>query len=262
MAVTAALGTVGVAASLTPSASVAVSGAVSVVLVLPGLALANALTAGDAHADAADALAASFGAVAVSSSVLWLAGVTVGLGRATILGAPLGAAVLLAAVAPSTPRPRRFLLPPAFGPLLALAGGFAILVAIPFYPYGMERADGVHHMGLSDWYLHLMMTTTLDTTSSLPPRNPYLITHGGAYYHYGFHLLAAGIHRAAGRSIDIFPILLGLTTLTAAAYPLVLFSLARRRLGGDARKALAVAAGAALLAGFDVLVWAIDVVQT
>jgi hypothetical protein len=262
VALVAALGALGVAASLTTSAGVATCGAVFVVLVLPGVALADALTAGDAHADAADALSASFGAVAVSASVLWITGATVGLTRATILGAPLGAAVLLAAVAPSTRQRGRLLPPPGFGLLLALAAGFAVLVAIPFYPYGLERSDGVRHMGLSDWYLHLMMTTTLDTTSSLPPRNPYLITQGGAYYHYGFHLLAAGIHRAAGRSIDIFPILLGLTMLTAAAYPLILFSVARRRLGGDSRKALAVAAGAALLAGFDLVVWVTDVAQT
>src|SRR5206468_2890018 len=139
---------------------------------------------------------------------------------------------------------------------------FALLVAVPFLPYGRERPDGVHTMGLSDWYLHLMMTTRLDTSRSLPPTNPYLITHAEAHYHYGFHLLAAAIHRAAGRPVDLFPILLGQTMLTAAAVPLVLFSLSRRRLGGDPAKALVAAAAGTLLAGFDLVVWATYIPQT
>ena len=44
--------------------------------------------------------------------------------------------------------------------MLSKVASVALLVAIPFYPHGRERADGVHHVGLSDWYLHLMMTTS------------------------------------------------------------------------------------------------------
>lgn len=257
----AALGAVGVTSSLLPIGAIALAGAVLTIVVLPGWAVAHALTALDDDADLADSLAASFGGVAVSSAALWIAGATVGLSRATILGAPLCAALALVAVTRGT-APSRRPVAPLLGFLVLLAAIFALLVAVPFYPYGLERADGVHSMGLSDWYLHLMMTTTLDTASSLPPRNPYLITHTSAYYHYGFHLLAAAIHRAAGRPMDIFPILLGLTMLTAAAYPVVLFSLARRRLDGNATKALVAAVGGVLLAGFDLVVWATYVAQT
>ncbi len=261
MAAVAVLATVGVLACLMPVASVALAGAVLVLVVLPGWATAHALLGGDAEADPADALAAGFGGVAVSVAALWIAGATVGLSGPTILAAPICATFALVALGPSSPPPRGSP-PPCFATLLLLALAFALLVAVPFVSYGYERADGVHHMGLSDWYLHLMLTTTLDTASALPPTNPYLLAHQHAHYHYGLHLLAASIHRAAGRPIDVFPILLGLTMFTAAAFPLVLFSLARRRLGGDAKKALAAAAGGTLLAGFDLVVWAIDVART
>jgi hypothetical protein len=243
------------------SGAIALGGALIVLLALPGWAAAHALTGDDANADCADASAAVFAGVAVSSAALWIAGATVGLSSSTILAAPLCATVLLVVVGPDRSRSQRTI-PPRFGALLLVSVAFALFVAIPFVPYGRERADGVHHMGLSDWYLHLMMATTLDTVSALPPTNPYLLAHRGAHYHYGFHLLAAAIHRAAGRPIDIFPVLLGLTLLTAAAFPLVLFSLARRRLGGDANKAIVAAAGGVLLAGFDLVVWGSDMVRT
>jgi hypothetical protein len=261
MAVVTVLATVGLVACAMPVGSMALAGAVTVLVVLPGWATAHALLGDDPQADGADELAAAFGGIAVSAAALWIAGVTVGLSRPTILGAPICAALALVALGPADPPPRASA-PPRFAALLLLALVFALLVAVPFFPYGRERADGVHHMGLSDWYLHLMMTTALDGASSLPPNNPYLFAHHNAHYHYGFHLLAAAIHRAAGRPIDIFPVLLGLTMLTAAAYPLVLFSLARRQLGGDAHKALVAAAGGTLLAGFDLVVWASDMVQT
>jgi hypothetical protein len=261
MAVAAVLATVGLFGCAMPVASVALVGAVLVLIILPGWATAHALLGDDAEADRADELAAAFGGVAVATAALWITGVTVGLSRLTILGAPICTAFALVALGPADPTPRAPA-PSRFATLLLLAVVFALLVAVPFFAYGRERADGVHHMGLSDWYLHLMMTTALDGASSLPPSNPYLFAHHHAHYHYGFHLLAAAIHRAAGRPIDIFPLLLGLTMLTAAAYPLVLFSLARRRLGGDAHKALVAAAGGTLLAGFDLVVWASDMVQT
>lgn len=261
MAAVAVLGVVGVALSSMPDAPLALGGALLVLLGLPGWATARALVGDDPSADRADTLAAAFGGVAVSSAALWIAGTTVGLSRETILAAPLCATVLLVLVAPDRSRAAGSS-PPRFAALLLLALAFALLVGVPFLPYGRERADGVHHMGLGDWYLHLMMTTTLDSASALPPTNPYLLAHHHAHYHYAFHLLAAALHRAAGRTIDIFPLLLGLTMLTAAAYPLVLFSLARRRLGGDANKALVAAAGGTLLAGFDLVVWASDMVQT
>ena len=254
------IGAFGAALCFAPVAPVALAGAMLVCVALPGFAVARALVGGDPEADRVDFLAASYGGAAVSSLVLWIAGATVGLSRATILAAPLLASLVLAA------RPRdvelRRSLPPGFRVLALVSVFFTLLVAVPFYPHGLERSDGVHRTGLSDWYLHIMMASTLDSASSLPPANPYLLAHGRAHYHYAFHLLAAAIHRAAGRPVDVFPILLGLTLFTAAAFPLVLFTLVRRRLGGDPRKALAAAAAGTLLAGFDLVVWATHVVQT
>jgi len=255
-----ALAAVGVAACFAPAALVALAGAVVVVLVVPSWVTADALVGGDPTADRADWLAASFGGLAVSSAATWIAGATFGLSRATILIAPLvaSAAILTTASARDRP-PRRG--GPVLRALIALSIAFTLLAAIPFYPHGRERADGVHRVGLSDWYLHLMMTSTLDAASALPPPNPYLLAHRTAHYHYGFHLVAAAVHRAADRRGDVFPILLGLTLWTAAAFPLVVFSLSRARLG-DSRKALVAAAGGTLLAGFDLVVWAPDVVKT
>ena len=261
MAAVTALGAASVSACFTPAGLISLCGALVALVVLPGWATAYALVGGDSQADRADALAASFGGIAVSATALWIAGATIGLSRSSILAAPICAALVLVATGPREPAARRSF-PPRFTALLLLAATFALLVAIPFYPYGRTRADGIHVMGLSDWYLHLMMTSTLDTAGSLPPTNPYLLAHKGARYHYAFHLLAAAIHRAAGRPVDVFPILLGLTLLTAAAYPLVLFSVSRRRLGGDAAKAFAAAAGGVFLAGFDLMVWSADIVHT
>lgn len=251
----AVLGVIGAACSSAPVPSLALAGASLLLLGVPCWATAHALVGGDPEADRADQLAAAFGGVAVSVASLWIIGATIGLSPYALRVAPIAASVLVTLSAPDGGIARRAL-PAGFARLAALAIGFAALVLVPFYPHGIERPDGVHHMGLSDWYLHLMMTTTLDTAPSLPPSNPYLLAHGQAYYHYGFHLLAAAIHRAAGRPVDVFPILLGLTAMTAAAYPLVVFTLSRRLLRGDAGKALLAAALATLLAGFDIVVWA------
>jgi hypothetical protein len=253
------VGIAGAALAFVPYAPFALAGAVIVIAVVPAAATAYALVGDEPTADAADFFAASFGGFATSSLALWVIGATVGLDRATILAAPLALSIVLAATcggaAAGRPAPREL------RALLALALGFAILVAIPFYPHGRQRADGIHHMGLSDWYLHLMMTTSLDTATSLPPPNPYLLAHAHAHYHYAFHLLGAAIHRASGRAVDIFPILLGLALWIAAAFPLVLFSMSRRRLDGDSRKALLAAAAGTLFAGFDLVVWASDMVR-
>lgn len=251
----AVLGVIAAVCVLVPQPAIALGGSLLLVLGIPGWVAAHALAGGDSEADRADLVAAAFGGVAVSATALWITGATIGFTRVTLGAAPVVASLLLTLFGPSRGDSRRTF-PKQFRALAVLSIVFAILVAVPFVPYGLERADGVHHMGLSDWYLHLMMTTTLDTAPSLPPDNPYLLAHHAAYYHYAFHLIAAAIHRIADRPVDIFPLLLGLTMLTAAAFPLVVFSLARRRAGGDGRVALLAAGGATLLAGFDVLVWA------
>lgn len=255
IATVAVLGVIGAACCLGPVPAIALLGAVLIVIGIPGWATAHALVGGDPDADRADQLAAAFGGVAVSTTSSWIAGAMLGLSQATLMAAPVVGSLVVTIFAPNGGSAKRSV-PHGFGRLVLLSATFAGLVLIPFYPHGIEKADGVYHMGLSDWYLHLMMTTTLDTAASLPPSNPYLLAHQQAYYHYGFHLLAAAIHRLSGRPVDIYPILLGLTALTAAAYPLVVFSVSRRLLGGLAGRALVAAAAATLLAGFDVVVWA------
>ena len=88
---------------------------------------------------------------------------------------------------------------------------------MPFYPYGLERNDGVHRMGMTDWHKHLIVGTALSGADEMPPPNPFLPSETSAPYYYGFQLLGASIQRAAGHTADIFPILLVLTLLIAAA---------------------------------------------
>ncbi len=135
--------------------------------------------------------------------------------------------------------------------LAAAAVVFAALVAVPFASYGLERGDGVHRMGMTDWYKHLVVTNALRTAPTFPPANPFLATAGAAPYYYGFHLLAAGALRVAGTEGSPFPVLLALTLLTAAAVPVVIHAVARG-LGCSPRAAVGAALAGTFLGGFDV----------
>lgn len=140
-------------------------------------------------------------------------------------------------------------------PSFALGGAalaFAALVAVPFVAYGLERGDGVHRMGMTDWYKHLAVTNALRTAPTFPPANPFLATAGQAPYYYGFHLLAAAAMRVAGSPGSPFPVLFALTLLTAAAVPAVIHAVARG-LGCSPRAALTAALGGTFLGGFDVV---------
>ncbi|MBK7973344.1 MAG: hypothetical protein IPK07_08705 [Deltaproteobacteria bacterium] len=138
---------------------------------------------------------------------------------------------------------------------LALVGAallFAACVAVPFVAYGLERGDGIHRMGMTDWYKHLVVTNALRTSPTFPPANPFLATAGQAPYYYGFHILAAAVLRVAGSSGSPFPVLLVLTLLAAAAVPLVIHAVARG-LGCSRRGALAAALAGTFLGGFDLI---------
>jgi hypothetical protein len=170
--------------------------------------------------------------------------------------------------------------------LLAVAGVlYALLVWLPFLTYGWQRPDGVHRMAMTDWYKHLISTTALTAADGFPPPNPFLQAVDAAPYYYGFHLVAAGVARvgAALGGIDpgelVYPALLLLTLVTAAATPFVAYTvartivssrdpadLARTRDGEPAgtaraqarRAALLAALAATFLAGFDLIPLALD----
>ena len=127
-----------------------------------------------------------------------------------------------------------------------------VLVLVPFLPYGRVTAEGVHRMAMSDWYKHLMVTTVLEG-GEFPPPNAFLADARAAPYYYGFHLVAAAIENV-GRIGSTFWLLLAFTVLTAAAYPVVLFVVARD-LFDDTRRAVTAAIGGSFLAGFDAAVW-------
>jgi hypothetical protein len=143
--------------------------------------------------------------------------------------------------------------------LFAVALVMAVLTAISFLPYGMERADGVHHMGMTDWHKHLVVASALSATESMPPANPFLYSVESGPYYYGFQLLGASVFRASGGAADVFLVMHLITLLVAAAFPIVLFVLARG-LTGNAKVALVAAAGGTLLGGFDMVVMGIHAV--
>ena len=159
--------------------------------------------------------------------------------------------------------------------VLSVAGlVFATLAYIPFLPYGWERADGIHRMAMTDWYKHLVTTTALGAADAFPPPNPFLHAAEPAPYYYGFHLVAAAITRLAGSIAGptaagelVFPALLLLTLLTAAATPFVAYTVARTvakgrggGVGDASRVPLLAALGATFLAGFDLIPLALDTV--
>lgn len=132
---------------------------------------------------------------------------------------------------------------------------FALLVGAAFLSWDLERVDGLHRMAMTDWSKHLTVTTTLVVSDAFPPDNPFMATHSGAGYYYGFHLVAAALAEIAHGPDAVFPALLSLTLLVAASVPIVSFVLARPVVGDD-RTAVFAALAATFFAGFDLLVLA------
>jgi hypothetical protein len=127
-------------------------------------------------------------------------------------------------------------------------------------------------MAMTDWYKHLVTTTALTASDVFPPANPFLHVADTAPYYYGFHLVGASMARLAGwlTGADsagdlVYPALLLLTLMTAAATPFVAYTVARTiaaghgsGLGGSARVPLLAALGGTFLAGFDLIPLAFD----
>ena len=237
------------------------------VVVLPALVSARCARWSSCQ-DSLERTAYAYGGVGLACWSLWIAGVVVGLNRWSILIAPVLAAFLLAAADSGTRAPRGVQtadpLPPASRGvrvtvwLTALT--MATFVVLPFLPYGWQAPDGVHRMGMHDWYKHFMVTTALGD-SAFPPANPFLPADGHAPYYYGFHLVAAAVQRLSGDFADTHVMLLGLTVMTAAAFPVVLFALGRGLLGDARQAAVAAVGGTTLLAGFDLVVWVAHAVR-
>ncbi|MGD8328966.1 MAG: hypothetical protein PVJ49_05980 [Acidobacteriota bacterium] len=233
-----------------------------------------------AGADAIELVAVAYGGVAVAALSIWIAAQLAGPGwRAILLAIVVGTVVLLGAslvhsggradeplaAEKSSTGKRHFL-------ILALAGAlFALLAWLPFINYGLQRADGIHRMAMTDWYKHLVTTTALVGSDAFPPANPFLHAVDNAPYYYGFHLVAASIGRLAGALTGsggagmVYPALLLLTLVTAAATPFVVYAAARTiafgrgtDLGDDARVPLLAALGGTFLAGFDLIPLIID----
>ena len=208
------LGIVCVAASYLPVAPIALLAALVAVLLLPAWAAARYAAANGAAGDALERSAYAYGGLALSCWSLWVIGSSIGLSRPLIVAAPVIGAVALTMVGGLQPSPagpesdsadagsdsgssrqRHGARPERFAVILT-AVTLAVLVIIPFLPYGWVGSDGVHRMAMTDWYKHLMVTTALDTADRLPPANPFLISDDNTAYYYGFHLATAAIKRA------------------------------------------------------------------
>ena len=226
---------------------VAFIAALCCVLIAPAVAASRA---GSHHGpvDLPVRLAYAFGGLGVASVSIWIAGWAWEINNWTVFGAPLGISALLLG-ARSGPAGRLMSGPRVIW-IAALVIG--VLVLVPFLPYGRVTAEGVHRMAMSDWYKHLMVTTVLEG-GEFPPPNAFLADARAAPYYYGFHLVAAAIENV-GRIGSTFWLLLAFTVLTAAAYPVVLFVVARD-LFDDTRRAVTAAIGGSFLAGFDAAVW-------
>ncbi len=261
-----------------PWAPLAGLAAFCVVVVLPGIAVARLVVSLNPEADLVEILGLSIAGAAISIWTLWAGAIAFGVSRPLFVVLPgliaCSLVTLQSIVRPRSPAaregdPRAPTNPEEDGAgaaprtsrrtlalLLLVSLVFTALTAVAFTPYGLERADGVHHMGMTDWHKHLVVASALAATETMPPRNPFLYPVPSGPYYYGFQLLGAAVHRAAGGSVDVFIILLLLTLLVAAALPLVLYVLARG-LTGNNKVALVAAIGGTLLGGFDMVVMAI-----
>jgi len=276
-----------------------------VVLGAPGLASVYWLRSRDGAADAVELAAVGYGGIAIAALALWLSTQLFGPSWRVILFASIvgSTAVVAPALVRAALRaagsdafgaadaitytgqhdgrvvPEAFVDPGKttllgeiptnkrhFAILTGAAAMFAGLVYVPFLTYGMERADGIHRMAMTDWYKHLTVTTAVAAADSFPPPNPFLHAAESAPYYYGFHLVAASMSRLAAAITDVeagdlvYASLLVLTLLTAAATPFVAYTLARTvaagkgdGLGDTSSVPLVASLGATFLAGFDLI---------
>ena len=253
-----------------------------VVVLVPGLA-AIAWTAqsarqgtADAGADLAERISLAYAGVGIACIALWLTTATIGMSRWTSFAAPLaGAAIVALAARLGRGRPLD-----AHGPLssadvhagasrtsrrrvattlTALSLVSVCLVAIPFAPYGWERADGIHRMAMTDWEKHLRMAITILGSPTFPPAHPYIHADPNPSYYFGYHLVAAAIASVGGRSVHPFAALWLLTLATAAATPFVVYTFARDLC--TSRQAVRAAAASTLLIGFDLVPLALQAVK-
>ena len=221
-------------------------------------------------ADPLDEAAYAYGGIGITCWCLWVASLYGGGRVEAIAVTVLFVAVVLVVMAPADLR-RKLTFRNSFNPsvsaetLTVLMTGFlmTLLVALPFLPYGWHAGDVVHRMSMTDWYKHLSVATTLQH-ANFPPSNPFLMAVDPSPYYYGFHLVASSFQRFSDNAGDLFFVLLGLTLVTAAAFPVVVYTLARG-LFCSRRCAAVAAVAASLLAGFDLIVWVLyafrDVVE-
>lgn len=267
----------GLAAGWLPG-SLGVLGALVAVLGLPawGLSLLGAALVDDEGEDRLSvALAGLLCGLAVASVVLWWTALLAPLGRWRILAVMVVVSLLLRLVTgrvspsrgPATvpglpersgergPFRRR---PPTVVAAVTLV--FVALVLLPFLVQGTVTGDAVRKVGMTDWYKHVVVTSSLAAHEAHPVVNPFVTGEPFVYY-YGFHLVAAAVHELADQQENVFGTLLLITLIVAVCSPWVLYRFARH-LGLDPRPAAAVAAAGVLLAGFDVGIVVIDMVRS
>lgn len=212
---------------------------------------------------AVERAAVAFASVGVSTWAVWVAASALGMSMPVILGAvALVTVVLWLDARRLAARAERLPLVSVGGDgrVVAVVALLSVALLLPaFLTFGLERADGVHTLAMTDWYKHLVVAAGIDGSSSFPPVNPFSSLDPDPSYYFGFHLLAASLRRVAGVEFDIYWVLLGLTLLTGAVFPAVVYLFALDL--SDRPRAIAAAAGATLLAGFDVLVVGIDTVR-
>ena len=156
----------------------------AVVVLLPGLAAAwwtRRGSGGVEHAEdhspePSQLVALVYAGVGVASITLWLGAVVFGLNGWTSVAIPVVAAGMLALGAARGMRSgcaatrRIFVLPTSHvserlgrtwrypvGVLSMLSVIAVCVVAVPFATYGVERADGIHRMAMTDWEKHIVM---------------------------------------------------------------------------------------------------------
>ena len=209
--------------------------------------------------------AVAYSGLGIACTAVWLAASLAGLSTTVILAAVVVAVAALLldarrlrAIVARQPERRAGPAPDSWL-LVATALILVALASSAFVSFGLARGDGVHTLAMTDWYKHLLVTAGIDGTSAFPPANPFLSGHTEPSYYFGFHLLAASIRRVLDAEIDVYWILLALTLLSAAAFPPVVYLFGRDLVG--ARSAVIAAVGASLLAGFDLIVVAIDTLR-
>ncbi len=251
-------------------------------LALPGLAALRTILVKRTISDSAELAAISFAGIGISIWALWLFAGLFGLRSWSLLLGPVTVSLGLIFTGlwkqlrakpqdritsiSSSDSPQIFadqqeiIVEPATFRSLASAGLlFTILVALPFLTFGWELDGSVHRIGMHDWYKHLVVSTAINGSDSFPPVNPFLHTMSDPSYYFGFHLLAAALNRVAGQTADIYYILLGLTLLTAFAFPFVVYLFASDLC--NRRQARRAAWAATFLGGFDILRVGIDMLR-